>query len=117
MSPDGKWIAYSFYDYETSEMPWRTGIISAAGGAPVKNIEMPLRGLVRWTTDSQSLLHLDKNWMNLWQTPIFGSGEPKQITDFKTGFIARFTPSQNGKQLFLARGTTETNIVLIENDK
>ena len=86
------------------------------GGAPVKNIEQPLRGQVRWTTDSQSLLHLDKKWMNLWQTPIFGSGAPKQITDFKTGYLRRFALSQDGKQLILARGNTETNIVLIESE-
>jgi len=62
------------------------------------------------------LLHLDKKWMNLWQTPIFGSGAPKQITDFKTGYLRRFALSQDGKQLILARGNTETNIVLIESE-
>jgi len=54
--------------------------------------------------------------MNLWQTPIFGSGAPKQITDFKTGYLRRFALSQDGKQLILARGNTETNIVLIESE-
>jgi hypothetical protein len=115
ISPDGKWIAYNFNDY--SELPWRTGIMPIAGGAPVKSIEQPFRGLVRWTTDSQSLLYLDKNWMNIWQMPIFTNGVPKRITDFKTGVIRKFMLSPDGKQLFLARGSTETNIVLIENAK
>lgn len=116
ISPDGKWIAYNFYDYETSELPWRTGIMPITGGAPVKNIEQPLRGQVRWTTDSQSLLHLDKKWMNLRQTPVFSSGAPKQITDFKTGYLRRFALSQDGKQLVLARGVTETGIVVIQDE-
>ena len=94
---------------------WQSGIVPITGGKPIKTFEQPLRGLMCWTADSQSLLHLDENLMNIWRKPIFGSGSPEQITDFKAELMRRFAISPDGKQLLLARGATETSIVMIQN--
>ncbi len=117
ISPDGKWIAYNFYNYETAEMPWQSGVIPATGGESIKTFEQPNRGLLCWTADSKSLLHLDKNLRNIWQKPIFGDDSPKLITGFNSEVIRRFALSPDGKQLILARGETETGVVIIGNDK
>lgn len=116
VSPDGKWIAYNFYNPEIAQ-PWQSGVMPIEGGEPVKTFDMPLRGLMCWTRDGKSLVHLSKDWKNLWQTPVFEGGASKQITDFKTGAVFRFALSPGGKQLALSRGNTETNIVLIADEK
>ena len=42
---------------------------------------------------------------------------PKQITNFTEGKIFNFSWSADGKQLFLARGSVNSDVVLINNVK
>jgi len=45
-------------------------------------------------------------------------GRPaKQMTNFATGLIFNFTWSYDGKQLVLARGTVNSDVILISNVK
>jgi len=42
---------------------------------------------------------------------------PRQITNFTDGSIFRFAWSRDGKQLFLARGAVNSDVVLINSVK
>ncbi|MGA9964456.1 MAG: hypothetical protein WBQ10_04565 [Terriglobales bacterium] len=42
---------------------------------------------------------------------------PKQMTNFTDGSIFSFASSRDGKQLFLARGAINSDVVLINNVK
>ncbi len=44
-----------------------------------------------------------------------GGGEPKQFTKFTSGRIFDFDWSADGKQLLLARGETNSDIVLLSH--
>jgi len=51
---------------------------------------------------------------NLWEQPLAG-GTAKQLTHFKSDLILDFAWSLDGKQLALARGNFNSNVVLIAN--
>ena len=51
---------------------------------------------------------------NIWRQPIDGSA-PTQITDFKSGRIMNFTWTADGKELFLVRGNTNNDLILIKD--
>ena len=53
---------------------------------------------------------------NLWSQSLAG-GEPRPISDFKSGRIWEYDFSTDGKQLFFTRGEVSTDIVLITNFK
>jgi len=51
---------------------------------------------------------------NIWRQSIDGS-PPVQVTNFETGRIFNFAYSPDGKQLALARGALNSDVVLISN--
>ena len=51
---------------------------------------------------------------NVWEQPIAG-GARKQITNFTSGHIFDFDWSRDGKQLFLAKGEINSDVILISN--
>jgi hypothetical protein len=54
---------------------------------------------------------------NLWAFPIFGGGEPKQLTFYESGVIWDFEPSLDGKWMAIARGSRESDAVLFREEK
>ena len=91
--------------------------MSAAGGAPIKRVELPHRGRsFHWASDSQALLFVkgDGGVSNVWSQPISG-GTPKQITRFNDNELVGFDLSRDGKQLVLTRARTESDVVLIRD--
>jgi Tol biopolymer transport system component len=51
---------------------------------------------------------------NLWEQPLTG-GPTNQLTHFKNELILDFAWSFDGKQLAMARGNFNSNVVLISN--
>jgi hypothetical protein len=91
--------------------------VSAQGGDPVYRFDAPpgLFGL-NWSPDSKSFNYaLTRDGVsNLWEQPLSG-GPARQLTHFKTDLIFDFAWSEDGKQLSLARGNRNSNVVLISN--
>lgn len=113
-SPDGKLFAY--WDEATKKV----GIVSSDGSKPSRILpDIPLyeqRPLVRWTYDGQALSYLvtREGVSNVWRQPIDGS-PPKQVTDFKTERIHYYAWSRDGQRLAVARGSADTDVVMLSN--
>jgi serine/threonine protein kinase/class 3 adenylate cyclase len=119
ISPDGKMIA--FYS-ETSPSKYGIVVIPFEGGSPLKtfDIALPRRhsGKIHWTRDSRALTYVkdEDGGSNIWSQPIAG-GAQKRLTDYKSGHIFAFDWSRDGKQLTMARGVVNSDVVLIRNVK
>jgi serine/threonine protein kinase/Tol biopolymer transport system component len=114
ISPDGKLIACNYRN--EADAPIRMAVIPFEGGPPLKTFD--LRGTydrpIRWTPDGRALAYIvtRDGVSNIWSQPLTGGG-PKPLTDFKTQRISNFAWSRDGKQLALARGVTNSDVVLI----
>jgi len=115
VSPDGKWVAMNAFDeaagrFEVAYMPIE--------GGELTKLSYLVNAAFRWAPDGKSVLSVDnRNGVsNLMSQPLDGH-PPKQITNFTEGTIFRFAWSTDGKQLFLARGSVNSDVVLISNVK
>ena len=124
VSPDGKLVAYSYWDEESSPQQWRREIISIDGGQRVKTFEVPRSAvrssgdvLLRWSPDGRALTYIDfrDGGTNLWSLPLDGS-PVKQLTDFKDDRIFWFDWSAKG-DLVCSRGVQTSDVVLMSNFK
>jgi Tol biopolymer transport system component len=117
ISPDGKRIAYTAYDIKTFQKKLYIATIEdAAIGKVEQEIEYNLINQYAWSPDSRALTVLTNRSgvQNIWRQPIDGSA-PTQITDFKSGRIMNFTWTVDGKELFLVRGNTNNDLILIKD--
>lgn len=124
LSPDGRLVAYSYWDEETTPQQWGREIISIETGQPVKTLDVPRSAsrssgdvLFRWTPDGRALTYVDfrDGGTNLWSLPI--SGAPaRQLTNFKDDRIFWFDWSATG-DLVCSRGIHTSDVVLISNFK
>jgi eukaryotic-like serine/threonine-protein kinase len=116
ISPDGKFVAYDLQ--EGSPVPQaKFAVIPAGGGSPVHVFPRPSgSGWAHWSPDGNGLQYMltRKGATNIWEQPLAG-GEPHQVTDFTSGRIFAFSWSRDGKQLFVARGSETSDVVLISN--
>ena len=113
VSPDGKQIACGYIDEEKKR--WSIAIIPIEGGPPIKVFEIsPLQSKFQWNSTGDALLYsLTRDGAsNIWSQPIDGP-PAKQLTNFKTDQIFRFNWSSDGKQLVMARGPLNSDVVLI----
>jgi len=78
----------------------------------------PLPNSPRFTHDGRAVVYSfhDKDTDNLWLQPLDGS-PGKQITNFKSEFIADFHWSFDGSRLGLIRGHTDSDVVLIRDSE
>jgi len=119
ISPDGKLLAYPFEEYQPVPK-MKLAVISADGDAPPRVLNAP--GSVfgemslSWSADGRALQFLQtrNGATNLWQQPISG-GKPFQLTTFTSGEIFRFNWSLDRKQLLFTRGSTTSDVVLLNN--
>ena len=125
VSPDGKWIACSYWDEQSNPQQWRIAILSYADGRIVKTLETPKTALsnagsvmLRWTPDGRSLAFVDtrNGYSNVWSIPVDG-GQAKQWTSFKSDQIFFFDWSRDGRQLATARGHWASDAYLIKGFK
>ena len=123
VSPDGKYIAYSYPESaDVSAPPNRLAIIPFEGGTPLKTFNLPTSGSVlsvmQWAPDGKSIRYTvnQLNVSNVWSQPLDG-GPAKQVTDFKEMLITSFAWSRDGKQLACTRGNLIRDAVLIRDRK
>jgi Tol biopolymer transport system component len=117
VSPDGRYIACFFID-EQAGRKWRIAIVPFDGGPPTKVFDVPPTVSIdlspQWTPDGKGITYID--WIgdisNLWLQPVDG-GKPKQLTDYKQGYIYRREWSRDGKKLALVRGSETSDAILI----
>jgi Tol biopolymer transport system component len=114
VSPDGKWIAYSYQDKNATPKQG-VAIMAFEGGSPTRRVDVP-KGLFRWAPDGRSLLYIkyEGDASNIWSQPIAG-GAPRQITHFKSDLIFSFGISRDGKRIVMSRGTMKEDVVLIHD--
>jgi len=115
-SPDGKWIG-GLFRLGVEPNPYRVAVIPSDGGS-VRSISMPsptmARPFLRWTPDGSGLAYINlvDGVSNIWIQPIDGSAA-KQLTHFDSEEIFDFSWTDDGKQLYLTRGSTRGDVVLI----
>jgi eukaryotic-like serine/threonine-protein kinase len=115
ISPDGNWIAYLYEEARPAQE--QIAIIPATGGAPVHLFPLPEdTNEFRWSPDGKGVQFVltHDGAANLWEQPVAG-GPRRQITNFTSGLIFDFDWSRDGKQLFLAKGEINSDVILISN--
>jgi Tol biopolymer transport system component len=123
ISPDGQWLAYSYWDDRASPPHFSRRVMAFDGGRPEKPFELPPSAmresgkvLVRWSADGRALTYIDNRggMANIWSLPLDGS-PARQLTDFKDDRIFWFDWSRDGKYLACALGTLTSDVVLVNN--
>jgi serine/threonine protein kinase len=119
ISPDGKLLAFISYDIHTFDKHLQ--IASFEGGRLGKvegSLEMNLVNQFFWSPDGKSLTALSTRGgtPNLWRLPVDGSA-PTPITDFKSGRILNFVWSSDNKNLLIARGNSNNDLVMIRDSE
>ncbi|MCI0659253.1 MAG: hypothetical protein L0170_19535, partial [Acidobacteria bacterium] len=116
-SPDGKSIVYSQYEPEGGLLRRHLAVISTEGDKPAgKTFSWPDGFALRWEPSGAALIYAKETdgVGNLWSQPLDGSA-PGQITNFTALQIFSFEWSPDGRQLFLSRGQTSNDVVLISD--
>lgn len=113
-SPDGKFVSCVSADWK------KISVISAQDGRELKTFETDGNPILnigsRWTPDGKALAYVvfHKNVGNLWLQPINGN-PPRPLTNFTSGDIYNFAFSVDDSLLYLARGYSIRNAILIRN--
>jgi Tol biopolymer transport system component/predicted Ser/Thr protein kinase len=116
ISPDSRMMAVRQWG-KTPASPSVLTVVSAESGKVLYTFESPPGIQVfGWSGDGRALNYaLTRGGVgNLWEQPLTG-GPPRQITHFKSELIRDFDWSHGGKQLAVARGHLNSNVVLISN--
>ena len=115
ISPDGKWIAVYFFDDTVNR--FEIAIVPTEGGEPTK-LSYQVDAAFGWSPDSKAVLYVDnRNGVSNLMSQTLDGRPPKQVTNFTEGTIFNFAWSADGKQLFLARGAINSDVVLIDSVK
>jgi len=116
ISPDGQMLAVRQWG-KTPTSPSVLAVVSAESGKMLHAFEAPAgMQIFGWPGDGRALNYvLTRGGVgNIWEQPL--TGDPAtQITHFKSELIRDFDWSHDGKQLAVARGHMNSNVVLISN--
>jgi len=118
VSPDGKWIG-GLFRLAAEPSPYRVAVIPSDGGA-ARTISTPSstmgQATLRWTPDGSGLAYINvvDGISNIWIQPIDGSPS-RQLTHFDTDEIFDFGWTGDGRNLYVTRGSTRGDVVLITN--
>jgi eukaryotic-like serine/threonine-protein kinase len=116
ISPDGKFVVYSFQEGKPVPQS-KFAVISAAGGPPLHVFPLPPgSNSLRWSPDGKAVQYLltRDGAANVWEQPLAG-GQPRPVTHFTNGVILDFAWSHDGRQLLLSKGSITNDVVLISN--
>jgi len=116
ISPDSRMVAVRQWG-KTPTSPSVLAAVSATTGQILHAFEAPAGMQVfGWSGDGRALHYvLTRGGVgNIWEQPLTG-GPAKQITHFKNELVREFDWSHDGKQLAVARGHLNSNVVLISN--
>lgn len=116
VSPDGNWLTYLYQEAKPNAKE-EIAVIPATGGTPVHLFPLPEDTVqFRWSPDGKGVQFvLTRNGAgNIWEQPLDGASR-RQITNFTSGQVFDFAWSHDGKQLLLAKGETNSGVILINN--
>ena len=117
ISPDGKLIAFTEYDIDTFD---KHIVVASLNGDVFGNIEKSLEynllNSVKWSPDSRDLTvsSNQKGVPNIFRLPLDGT-PPQPLTDFRSGKILNFAWSKDGKSIFIVRGISNNDLILIND--
>ena len=123
LSPDGKLVAYSFWDEFNAPPQWAYEIISSKDGQKFKSLNFPLTvniaaGAIQlgWLPDQSGIAYIDfqNKTSNVWIQPLDEKRRAFQLTDFKDGRVFQFNWSPDGKKILFVRGSELSDVVLIK---
>jgi eukaryotic-like serine/threonine-protein kinase len=116
ISPNGQMVAVHLWG-KTATSPSVLAAIPAQGGQPLYHFDAP-PGMfnLAWSPDGKSFHYIltREGVGNLWEQPLAG-GAPRQLTHFRTDQIGDFAWSLDGTRVVFARGSQNSNVVLISN--
>jgi WD40 repeat protein len=117
ISPDGKFLAYSYTQFgKVASAGWKEAVIAVGGGPPVRQLDITGEmGDLRWAADGKSLEYLltADGTTNLWRLPLAVKGKPSPLTNFTSGLIFGFNWSSDHTRLLLTRGSVSSDVVLL----
>ena len=116
ISPDSSMLAAGVWG-KTPTSPSVLAVISASTKQVLYSFERPAgMGVFRFSPHALAIDYaLTRGGVgNIWEQPLAG-GTAKQITHFKAEEISDFDWSPGGKQLLVARGHVNSNVLLISN--
>ena len=118
ISPDRKSIAC--ISLQTGIFKQKLAILPFEGNQPLKLFDLPATfkfdSGVKWSPSGREITYVDINGAlsNIAALSI-DSGTSRALTKFKSDRISRFAWSRDGKQIFLGRGPTLVDVVLIKD--
>lgn len=119
ISPDGKRLAFVTYDIHTFDKRMQIAWFDGGQVGKIENsLEMNLINQFFWSPDGKSLTAMSTRagTPNLWRLPVDGSAATP-ITDFKSGRILNFSWSSDNKDLLIARGNSNNDLVMIRDSE
>ncbi len=118
VSRDGRSLAFTSYDLKNFTKKLHTATIDGGRfGKIISTVDLDLMNDFAWSPDSSELTMVSNRSgvQNLWKYPIDG-GEPKPITRFNSGRILSFAWSRDGKDIYVARGTTRNELIILRDE-
>ena len=118
ISPDGKLAAFATFTSTGVENQLALLPVDSPQNTKLLDLQRQVQGTVRFTHDGKAVVYpfRDQDADNLWLEPLDGS-PGKQITNFKSEHIMDFHWSFDGSKLGLARGHTDSDVVILEESK
>ena len=118
IAPDGKTAVLGTYDFK-AQRP-NISLVSLDSGQVLRTFEFDPRhnGPLRFTPDGKDIAYpvREGGVDNLWLQPLNG-GPVHQLTNFTSLMIYSYQWSGDGKSLALIRGSSPSDLVLIQNQK
>lgn len=123
VSPDGKFIAYSFWNENHDPPQWAREIISLADGEKIKPLSFPSTANIGdgaieldWLPDQSGIAYIDfrDKTSNVWVQPLDEKKSAYKLTDFRDGRVFQFNYSPDGKKILFVRGNELSDVVLVK---
>jgi Tol biopolymer transport system component len=116
LSPDGKSIAYT-YRPDPASTKQVTALRALDGNSSTRYFDIPTV-YVRWSADGSTLTYIkDQGGVsNIWSQAVDGF-PAKQVTGFNSDHIFSFDWSRDNKQIAVARGVVNNDVVVIRDLK
>jgi eukaryotic-like serine/threonine-protein kinase len=120
ISPDGATAVFVTIDHAAGHRQ-RIMLVATDTGQTRKMLELQrpiMTNIIRFSRDGKSVIYTvrDHGVDNLWEQPIDGSAG-KQITSFTSDRIWDYHWSEDGSQLAVSRGHTDSDVVLIRDQQ
>lgn len=115
ISPDGRFVAFSYFDKETNQ--GRVALRSIETGETAKVFDVAPARFLRFTGDGTALLFKNADVekgppSSIWIQPLDGS-PARQLVDFKSEDVYMASLSPDGKKLAALRGHRTSDLILL----